>query len=179
MAELDEYEPSDDATDEDAETTEEDGSDEEDEDEAIDDEEALALRNKIEQALRVNGIEPASGDTDSEEEELMDDDQMMAIDEQLAEVFRSQTNEKKLGKRMFKTLVYLALVNLSHHQTTPSGKQLTSRTAFSIWLTPTSRSNPPTLSFFFSSLHLLSLSKARVRMSASFRIRPKAYFATA
>jgi len=54
----------------------------------------LELRNKIEEALRVNGIEFAAGETDSEEE-LMDDEQMMAIDEQLAEVFRSQANEKK------------------------------------------------------------------------------------
>lgn len=58
----------------------------------------LELRNKIEEALRINGIEPATGETDSEDEELMDDDQMMAIDEQLAQVFRSRTNEKKGGK---------------------------------------------------------------------------------
>jgi len=65
----------------------------------INDEEAdLELRNKIEEALRVNGIEPATGDTDSEEEELMDDDQMMAFDEQLAQVFRSRANEKKSGR---------------------------------------------------------------------------------
>ncbi|KDR81783.1 hypothetical protein GALMADRAFT_221648 [Galerina marginata CBS 339.88] len=63
------------------------------------DEEAdLELRNKIEEALRVNGIEPATGYTDSEEEDLMDDDQMMAIDEQLAQVFRSRANERKPGK---------------------------------------------------------------------------------
>lgn len=60
----------------------------------------LELRNKIEEALRVNGIQPATGETDSEDEELMDDDQMMAIDEQLAQVFRSRTNEKKGGKGM-------------------------------------------------------------------------------
>jgi DNA polymerase phi len=60
----------------------------------------LELRNKIEEALRVNGIEPATGETDSEDEELMDDDQMMAIDEHLAQVFRSRTNEKKGGKGM-------------------------------------------------------------------------------
>lgn len=70
-----------------------------DSDDDINDEEAdLELRNKIEEALRVNGIEPATGDTDSEEEELMDDDQMMAIDEQLAQVFRSRANEKKSGR---------------------------------------------------------------------------------
>lgn len=58
----------------------------------------LELRKKIEEALRVNGIEPATGETDSEEEELMDDDQMMAIDEQLAQVFKSRTEERKSGK---------------------------------------------------------------------------------
>ena len=58
------------------------------------------LRRKIEEALRVNGIEPATGETESEEEELMDDDQMMAIDEQLAQVFRARANEKK-GKSQF------------------------------------------------------------------------------
>ncbi|KAF9477373.1 hypothetical protein BDN70DRAFT_914180 [Pholiota conissans] len=58
----------------------------------------LELRNKIEEALRVNGIEPATGETDSEEEELMDDEQMMAIDEQLAQVFCSRANEGKAGK---------------------------------------------------------------------------------
>lgn len=58
----------------------------------------IELRNKIEEALRVNGIEAATGDSDEEEEELMDDEQMMAIDEQLAEVFRSRVNEKKSGK---------------------------------------------------------------------------------
>ncbi|KAF8162945.1 DNA polymerase phi-domain-containing protein [Crassisporium funariophilum] len=73
--------------------------DEDSGDDSNDEEADLELRNKIEEALRVNGIEPASGETDSEEdEELMNDDQMMAIDEQLAQVFRSRTNEKKSGK---------------------------------------------------------------------------------
>lgn len=58
----------------------------------------LELRNKIEEALRINGIEPATGETDSEDEELMNDDEMMAIDEQLAQVFRSRANELKAGK---------------------------------------------------------------------------------
>jgi DNA polymerase phi len=91
---------------EDEENSAESNSDEEseeseggDSDDDINDEEAdLELRKKIEEALRVNGIEPATGDTDSEEEELMDDDQMMAIDEQLAQVFRSRANEKKSGR---------------------------------------------------------------------------------
>lgn len=112
---------SDNAADEDGEVTEEDSSDEEDEDEDIDDEEALELRHKIEQALRANGVEPATGDTDSEEEELMDDDQMVAIDEQLAEVFRSRTNEKKPNKRMFGVLTYLAFVNSSPHRRRSAG----------------------------------------------------------
>ncbi|KAF9009405.1 DNA polymerase phi-domain-containing protein [Cyathus striatus] len=65
-----------------------------------DEEENLELRKKIEEALRINGIEPATGDTDESEEELMDDDQMLAIDEQLAEVFRSRTNENKSSKNV-------------------------------------------------------------------------------
>ncbi|KAG6841689.1 hypothetical protein C0991_008327 [Blastosporella zonata] len=69
----------------------------EDDEDSNDEEEDVELRRKIEEALRVNGIEAATGETD-EEEDLMDDDQMMAIDEQLAAVFRSRANEKKTGK---------------------------------------------------------------------------------
>ncbi|KAJ2925203.1 hypothetical protein H1R20_g11861, partial [Candolleomyces eurysporus] len=66
-----------------------------DEDEEID----LELRNKIEEALRVHGIKPATEEDDEEEdEELMDDDQMMAIDAQLAQVFQARANEKKGAK---------------------------------------------------------------------------------
>ena len=65
----------------------------------MDDEEDPELRRKIEEALRVNGIQAATGESDSEsEEDLMDDEQMMAIDEQLAAVFRARASEKKLGK---------------------------------------------------------------------------------
>ncbi|KAG5647160.1 hypothetical protein DXG03_001115 [Asterophora parasitica] len=60
-------------------------------------EEDAELRSKIEEALRVNGIEAATEDSD-EEEEFMGDDQMMAIHEQLAAVFKSRANEKKTGK---------------------------------------------------------------------------------
>jgi hypothetical protein len=68
-----------------------------DEDEEID----LELRNKIEEALRVHGIKPATEEDDEEEdEELMDDDQMMAIDAQLAQVFQARANEKKGSKSM-------------------------------------------------------------------------------
>ncbi|KAJ3542423.1 hypothetical protein NMY22_g3527 [Coprinellus aureogranulatus] len=67
-----------------------------DEDEEID----LELRKKIEEALRINGIKPATEDDDDEEEEedLMDDDQMMAIDAQLAKVFQARASEKKGAK---------------------------------------------------------------------------------
>ena len=78
-----------------------DDSESQDDDSGVDSDDAeidLELRSKIEEALKVNGIEPATGETDSEDEELMDDDQMMAIDEQLAQVFRSRTEEKKGGK---------------------------------------------------------------------------------
>lgn len=70
----------------------------EDDEDLEGEEEDLELRRKIEEALRINGIAAATGESDDEsEEELMDDDQMMAIDEQLAEVFRSQ---KRTGKDM-------------------------------------------------------------------------------
>lgn len=68
-----------------------------DEDEEID----VELRKKIEEALRVNGIKPATEDDnedEEEDEELMDDDQMMAIDAQLAKVFQARASEKKGGK---------------------------------------------------------------------------------
>jgi DNA polymerase phi len=84
-----------------AETSSESGGGKDDED-SNDEAPDLELRKKIEEALRVNGIEAATGDTDdsddSEEEELMDDDQMMALDKHLADVFRSRTGEKKGGK---------------------------------------------------------------------------------
>ncbi|KAL1709805.1 DNA polymerase phi-domain-containing protein, partial [Schizophyllum commune] len=68
----------------------EEDSDEDDEDDA----EAAELRKKIEDALRVNGIEPAN-EEDDEDDDLMDDDQMMAIDEQLTEVFKASASGKK------------------------------------------------------------------------------------
>lgn len=88
--EVDEESDSDEDSEHDDENSSEDDNEEEDPE----------LRRKIEEALRVNGIEPATGETDSEEEELMDDDQMMAIDEQLAQVFRTRANERKSGKSM-------------------------------------------------------------------------------
>ncbi|KAI0648248.1 DNA polymerase phi-domain-containing protein [Trametes meyenii] len=69
--------------------------DEDDEGDEGDEEADLELRRKIEEALRVNGISAATGDSDEEsEEELMDDDQMLAIDEQLAAAFRARAGEK-------------------------------------------------------------------------------------
>ena len=70
-----------------------------DDEEDLDDVEDPELRRKIEEALRVNGVQAATGESDSEsEEELMDDEQMLAIDEQLAAVFKARAGEKKLGK---------------------------------------------------------------------------------
>jgi DNA polymerase phi len=67
-----------------------------DEDDIGENEDAQELRRKIEETLKVNGIEAAIGNSDEESDEaLMDDDQMMAIDEQLAQVFRLRLNEKK------------------------------------------------------------------------------------
>ncbi|KAI0350071.1 hypothetical protein OH77DRAFT_1100919 [Trametes cingulata] len=84
---------------EDDESSSSSSDDDEDEDEEEGDEEAdLELRRKIEEALRVNGISAATGDSDSEsEEDLMDDDQMLAIDEQLAAAFRARASVK--GRR--------------------------------------------------------------------------------
>ncbi|KAH0584348.1 hypothetical protein H2248_009888 [Termitomyces sp. 'cryptogamus'] len=79
------------------EESDEDDAGEGNDEDSNDEEEDIELRRKIEEALRVNGIEAATGDSD-EEEELMDDDQMMAIDEQLAAVFKTRANEKKTGK---------------------------------------------------------------------------------
>lgn len=71
----------------------------EDEDDGDGDEDVRELRRKIEEALKVNGIEAATGDSEEgSDEDLMDDDQMMAIDEQLTEIFRSRANEKKSSK---------------------------------------------------------------------------------
>ncbi len=54
----------------------------------------LELRNKIEEALRSSGIQPATEDG-SESEELLDDEQMMAVDEHLTNVFRSRIDGKR------------------------------------------------------------------------------------
>ncbi|KAJ3812332.1 DNA polymerase phi-domain-containing protein [Lentinula aff. lateritia] len=82
----------------DSQSSDDDEGDDENEDsdnEEVDEE----LRQRILEALSVNGIKAANeDDEDSEEEEYMDDDQMMAIDEHLAEVFRSRVNEKKASK---------------------------------------------------------------------------------
>ncbi|KZT74012.1 hypothetical protein DAEQUDRAFT_661194 [Daedalea quercina L-15889] len=74
-------------------------SEDEDEDEDNAEETDLELRKKIEEALRINGVEATTGDSDDEsDEDLMDDDQMLAIDDQLAAVFRARATEKKPGK---------------------------------------------------------------------------------
>ncbi|PSS32180.1 hypothetical protein PHLCEN_2v2053 [Hermanssonia centrifuga] len=87
----------DDESDEDNSGSSENGDLEDDED--LDDAGDPELRQKIEEALRVNGIHAATEDSDAEsEEETMDDDQMMAIDAQLAAVFRARADEKKFGK---------------------------------------------------------------------------------
>ncbi|KAF9815443.1 hypothetical protein IEO21_04614 [Rhodonia placenta] len=72
---------------------------EDEDDEEVDEEEDAELRRKIEEALRVNGVEATDGNSEDEsDEDLMDDDQMLAIDEQLAAVFRARANERKTGK---------------------------------------------------------------------------------
>ncbi|KAJ7470617.1 DNA polymerase phi-domain-containing protein [Mycena latifolia] len=76
-----------------------DGTDDDMGDESSDGEVDPELRRKIEEALRVNGVDAATGDSDDDSEELMDDEQMLAIDEQLAQVFRMREGEKK-GKNI-------------------------------------------------------------------------------
>ncbi|KAH9926111.1 DNA polymerase phi-domain-containing protein [Fomitopsis serialis] len=102
MADEDEEtEDDEDSEDEEEDEDEDEDSSEEAEDgeEDADEEEDLELRKKIEEALRINGVEAATGESDDEsEEDLMDDDQMLAIDEQLAAVFRARATEKKSGK---------------------------------------------------------------------------------
>ncbi|CAL1703687.1 unnamed protein product [Somion occarium] len=88
-------EDSPDADSEDQEDSESESSHDEEDDEE-DMEEDPELRRKIEEALRVNGINAATGESDDEsDEEFMDDDQMMAIDEQLAAVFKARADEKR------------------------------------------------------------------------------------
>ncbi|EIN07831.1 hypothetical protein PUNSTDRAFT_70289 [Punctularia strigosozonata HHB-11173 SS5] len=84
----------DDDDDEGSESSENDKAEEDEE--SMDEEPDLELRSKIEEALRVNGVDRATRDADEEsEEEAMDDEQMMAIDNQLAEIFRSRAESKK------------------------------------------------------------------------------------
>ncbi|KAK0503113.1 DNA polymerase phi-domain-containing protein [Armillaria luteobubalina] len=64
-----------------------------DAEEDVDDE----LRNKILEALKMNGVEPVTGDTDNDEI-TMDDDQMLALDGQLAEVFKTRMQVGKTSK---------------------------------------------------------------------------------
>ncbi|KAJ3991119.1 DNA polymerase phi-domain-containing protein [Lentinula boryana] len=78
-----------------SDSSSDDSDEEEDNDDVEVDEE---LRQKILEALSVNGIDAANEDDGESDEEYMDDDQMMAIDEHLAEIFRSRVNEKKASK---------------------------------------------------------------------------------
>lgn len=96
----------------------------EDDEEEVDEDAALALRNKIEQALRVNGIEPPTGDSESEED-LMDDEQMMAIDGQLAEVFRSHISENKSGKGALVSCKNILLIILKYLGTDDAQREAT------------------------------------------------------
>lgn len=101
--------------------------------EDIDDEENAELRKKIEQALKINGIERAeeSDSGSSSEEELLDDDQMMQFDEKLAEVFRLRKNEKT-GKGYSRRALSVSFCLTFCLKMTLSAKHLTSRTESSI-----------------------------------------------
>lgn len=106
----------------------------------------LELRRKVEEALRVDGIELTTGATDSEEEELMDDEQMMAIDERLAEVFRSRANEKKKANGLPPfphTPIILPSPNIILQESMRNVKLRISKTASLTSWTCTSRNNTP------------------------------------
>jgi DNA polymerase phi len=101
MDDLENEEGEEDADEGDAEAAkDEDQASSDDKDDTEDDnnEDVQELRRKIEETLKINGIEAATGNSDEESEDLMDDDQMMAIDEQIAQVFRLRMNEKKSFK---------------------------------------------------------------------------------
>ncbi|RDX52694.1 hypothetical protein OH76DRAFT_1399938 [Lentinus brumalis] len=89
----------DDAEDDESSSSSSSAGEEEEEEEEADEEADLELRRKIEEALRVNGISAATGDSDDEsEEDLMDDDQMLAIDDKLAAAFKARAAEKGTRK---------------------------------------------------------------------------------
>ncbi|KAJ2956399.1 hypothetical protein NQZ79_g7736 [Umbelopsis isabellina] len=81
---------------------EEDEEDEEDdEDENVDEE----LRNKIQEAMKAQGILAGSDDEDEDLED-MDDDEMEAFDEKLAEIFRQKKVEKNDRKNAQQHVVH-------------------------------------------------------------------------
>ena len=110
--------------------------DEDDVDEAAD----LELRRKIEEALRVNGISAATGESDDEsEEDLMDDEQMLAIDDKLAAAFKARAAEKghRKGECRSVGLSVSGQLGLCFVQTSMRrGRRRTSRTACSTSSTP-------------------------------------------
>lgn len=153
---------------------------EEEEPEESGDENAdLELRKKIEEALRVNGIEPATDGTDEDsDEELMDDDQMMAIDEQLADVFRSRANEKKSGKgqTLFEYCDDKTLFMLHTKTSMLNERRLISKTASSTLLIPISGSNPQVRTSSVWYYPWLNSLPARGPTRANFQIKPKDLF---
>lgn len=106
--EEEELEGAEDSGEEEEEEDSSEDAEEDDDNEDEEEEEDLELRRKIEEALRINGVEAATGDSDDEsDEDLMDDDQMLAIDEQLAAVFRARATERKTGKGRHRRLMIL------------------------------------------------------------------------
>lgn len=69
-----------------------------------------AFRARVAEALQVSGMAAGNGDGDDDEEdeeddEVWDDDQMMKVDEQLASVFKSQSQTG--GKQNDKSELHL------------------------------------------------------------------------
>ena len=154
----------------------------EEDEEDLDEEADPELRRKIEEALAVNGIQAATGDSDGEsEEELMDDDQMMAIDAQLAAAFKARADEKKLGKGTLLPCMCarVSLCLFMSKASTLSEKPLITKIVYWISLTRSSRSSPPVLSSSASFCPSSSLSSAPVRTRSSWRTSRRASFALA
>ncbi|CAO3601222.1 unnamed protein product [Absidia cylindrospora] len=85
--------------DDESQDDEEDESDDEDQNGMVDEE----LRQKVEAAMRSQGI---LGGDDSDDEELLDDDAMEAFDEKLAEIFKQKKMDKQDKKTMQESVVH-------------------------------------------------------------------------
>lgn len=95
-----------DGDEDDASTSETSAQDEEEEEEADEDVEEVdpVLRQKIKEALRVNGMADEQSEEDDDDSDAesditaADDEQMMQLDDKLAEIFRQQLTGRREDK---------------------------------------------------------------------------------